>query len=116
MSVWEAQDDSEGQISFPEIRKTGANSVRIVWAITENLLPNGHHTEINVLDALITNARRNQLIPMIELHDATGRWDRLQELVDYWVQPQVIDLIQGHQQYLLVNIGHEVGNDTVTNA
>ena len=50
---------------------------------------------------------------MIELHDATGDWKRLQKLVDYWVQPKVVSLIQKHQAYLLVNIGNEVGDDAV---
>jgi mannan endo-1,4-beta-mannosidase len=33
------------------------------------------------------NAKANHLIPMIELHDATGDWSRLNELVTYWTQP-----------------------------
>ena len=33
MSVWDG-DDPTGAIYFPEIRQTGANSVRIVWKIT----------------------------------------------------------------------------------
>ena len=71
-------------------------------------------TDLGVLDALISNAKLNHLIPMIELHDATGDWNRLQELVNYWVRPVVVTLIQKHQAYLLVNIGNEVGDDTVT--
>ena len=34
MSVWD-DNDPTGDIYFAEIRKTQANSVRIVWAITE---------------------------------------------------------------------------------
>lgn len=109
MSVWD-EEDPTGSISFPEIRKTGANTVRIVW-LTRN---NGTPTDINILDTLITNAKQNRLIPMVELHDATGQWNWLQELVEYWVQPKVVNLIQNHQKYLLVNIGNEVGNDQVS--
>lgn len=109
MSVWDANDPT-GAIYFPEIRKTQANTVRIVWLIKNN----GVNTDLNLLDTLITNARKNQLIPMIELHDATCIWDGLQGLVDYWVQPDVVTLIQKHQAYLLVNIGNEVGNYKVT--
>jgi mannan endo-1,4-beta-mannosidase len=111
MSIWDGQDPT-GRISFPEIRKTGANTVRIVWAITTQQ----GTTDINVLDQLINNAINNQLIPMIELHDATGEWNRLQTLVDYWVQPNVVNLIQKYQQYLLVNIANEAGNDQVNEA
>jgi mannan endo-1,4-beta-mannosidase len=108
MSVWDSEDP-KGEISFAEIRKTRANSVRIVWLHTLNGAP----TDTATLDALITNARANHLIPMIELHDATGDWSGLQGLVDYWTQPAVLNIIQKHQAYLLLNIGNEVGDDQV---
>ena len=115
MSVFD-NDDTLGLISFPEIKQTGANTVRIVWAITTNLQPGGPATSTATLDALITNAKSNHLIPMIELHDGTGDWSRLNELVNYWTQPAVVSVIRKHQAYLLVNIGNEVGNDTVSQA
>jgi hypothetical protein len=114
-SVWD-ESDPTGDTYFAEIRKTDANSVRIVWAITKDLKPGGPQTDLETLDALITNARKNQLIPMVELQDATGDWARLQELVDYWVRPEVVSLIQEHQAYLLLNIGNGVGDDKVSQA
>jgi mannan endo-1,4-beta-mannosidase len=110
MSVWDF-DDPTGAIYFPEIRKTGANTVRIVWTTKDD---RGFPTDVARLDALVTNARQSQLIPMIELHDATGNWDGLQELVDYWIQPAILALIQKHQACLLLNIGNEVGDDQVS--
>lgn len=115
MSVWDGADPT-GTISFPEIRKTAANSVRIVWAIRKDLKPGSSDTVLSDLDALITTAKTNHLIPMIELHDATGDWNRLQELVNYWIQPAVVSIIRKHQEYLLVNIGNEVGDYTITDA
>lgn len=112
MSVWDLSDPI-GAISFPQIRQTAANSVRIVWLTA---LADGTPTDAEILDNLITNARQNHLIPMIELHDATGDLSRLQDLVDYWVWPVVTSLIQKHEAYLLVNIGNEVGDWTVTEA
>jgi mannan endo-1,4-beta-mannosidase len=112
MSVFEQPDDSRGQISFPEIKRTGANTVRIVWAIATDQ----GATSTATLDALITNAKAVHLIPMIELHDATGDWGRLNELVNYWTRPAVVRILRKHQAYLLVNIGNEVGNDTVSQA
>ena len=111
MSVWDEEADPAGSISFPEIRKTGANTVRIVWAIRKDLQPGSSDTDITHLDALIANAKANHLIPQIELHDATGNWNRLPELVRYWTQPAVVNIIKKHQAYLLVNIGNEVGDD-----
>ena len=115
MSVFD-NDDPLGLVSFPEIKQTGANTVRIVWAITNNLQAGGPATSMATLDALIANAKANHLIPMIELHDATGDWSRLHELVTYWTQPAVVRIIKKHQAYVLVNIGNEVGDDTVSQA
>ena len=112
MSVYEDVDPI-GTISFPEIRKTGANSVRIVWAITKD---NGAPSEPSVLDALITNAIANKLVPMIELHDGTGDLSRLDDLVAYWTQQPIVNIIEKHREYLLVNIGNEVGDNLVTDA
>ncbi|MBX2999417.1 MAG: cellulase family glycosylhydrolase [Caldilineaceae bacterium] len=108
MSVWDHADPT-GATYFREIRKTGANSVRIVWLITNEGAP----TDPAILDKLVTNARQNHLIPMVELHDATGKWSCLQSLVDYWVRPETVLLIQKHQAYMLVNIGNEVGDEKV---
>ena len=112
MSVFEQPDDSRGQISFGEIKQTGANTVRIVWRIATDQ----GATSTATLNALITNAKAVHLIPMIELHDATGEWGRLNELVDYWTRPAVVSILRRHKAYLLVNIGNEVGNDTVSPA
>src|SRR3954452_5685333 len=107
MSVFD-DDDPDGTVSFPEIRKTKANSVRIVWAITRDLAPGGPATSPALLDTLITRALASHLIPMVELHDATGSWDRLDDLVDYWTQPAVRTVLRRHTPHLLVNIGNEV--------
>ncbi|MBP1468345.1 cellulase family glycosylhydrolase [Candidatus Chloroploca sp. M-50] len=115
MSVWD-NDDPVGLVSFPQIKQTGANTVRIVWAITTNLQPGGPATATATLDALIKNAKANRLIPMIELHDGTGTWGRLDDLVSYWTQPEVVKIIKQHQTYLLVNIGNEVGDAKVSQA
>jgi mannan endo-1,4-beta-mannosidase len=114
MSVWDEDADPAGSISFPEIRKTGANSVRIVWAIRRDLQPGLSDTDPTHLDTLITTAKANHLIPLIELHDATGDWSRLPDLIDYWIQPEIVNIIQKHQEYLLVNIANEAGNDLVS--
>jgi mannan endo-1,4-beta-mannosidase len=108
MSVFD-DEDPRGAISFPEIAKTGANSVRIVWAIEDDQ----GKTDPNDLKALIDNAIGAGLLPMIELHDATGDWSRLNDLMNYWTRPQIVDIIAGRQDALLVNIGNEVGDDQV---
>ncbi len=93
--------DRTGLSSFSEIAKTGSNTVRIVWT-TE-----GKPEE---LDTVLKNARRFELVPIIELHDATGDWSKLQLLVDYWTRPDIAAVIARHQRYTIVNIGNEVGD------
>ena len=56
MSVWD-NDDPRGLISFPEIKQTGANSVRIVWAIATDQ----GVTSTATLDALISNAMASSI-------------------------------------------------------
>lgn len=116
MSVWDLGPDPTGSVSFPEIRKTGANSVRIVWQITFDGKPSGQPTSLLTLDTLIATALQNKLLPMIELHDATGDWTRLNELADYWSRADVAAVIKKYEKHLLVNVGNEVGNDTVTSS
>ncbi|MEM6829826.1 MAG: carbohydrate-binding domain-containing protein [Bacteroidota bacterium] len=83
-----------------EIAKTGSNAVRLVWT-TEG--------DENEFDQLIQNSLDNNMIPVAELHDATGDFSKLQLLLDYWKRPAVLDLIQKHKKWLIVNIGNEVG-------
>ena len=114
MAVWDNADPT-GVNYFPEIKKTGANVVRIVWLTDSSGNPNA--TVAN-LDAVIQNCRDNHMIPMIELHDATmqddGGWSKLPDLVNFWTRADVVAVLNKHQRYLLINIGNEVGNDLVT--
>jgi mannan endo-1,4-beta-mannosidase len=92
--------DLDGVPSYAEMARTGANSVRVQWLTTGTA---------DQLDLAITNCRANRMVPMPELHDATGDWSKLSQLVDYWVRPDIVAVIQKHQEYLLINIGNEVG-------
>ena len=105
MIVWM---DKDGDPSFKEIAKTGANSCRIVWTMKDGTAEE--------LDTAITNCRAEHMIPIVELHDATGEFDKLPSLVDWWISPEVVDVIKKHQEYLLINIGNEVGNANISDA
>jgi len=60
MIIW---TDIDGIPSYEEMAKTGANTVRIVWTT------DGAPEQLNVA---IHNCRMNHMVPMVELHDATG--------------------------------------------
>ncbi|SFR97281.1 X2-like carbohydrate binding domain-containing protein [Anaeromicropila populeti] len=102
MCTW---TDKDGDPSFKEISKTGANCVRITWSISDTAKD---------LDTVITNCRAQHMIPIIEVHDATGEWSKLTSLVDYWVKSDIAEVLIKHQDYLIVNIGNEVGNGNIT--
>lgn len=98
MFIW---TDREGK-SIPEIAKTGANVVRIVWNMRGRVCD---------LDRIIGECIANNMIPMPELHDATGKWDRLSDLLSFWLRDETLQMIQDHQEYLILNIGNEVGSE-----
>ena len=102
MIIWM---DIDGVPSCREIARTGANAVRIVW------LTDGSAAE---LDEAISNCVADGLIPLVDLHDGTGDWSMLPELVDYWTSAEVLEVIRKHRRVLLVNIGNEVGDANVT--
>jgi len=104
MSCW-VEEDPTGKIYLPEIAKTGANSVRLTLV---------NSTSAEQIDSLITNCLQNNMIPIPENHSATGLWNNLQEVVDWWCQPDIINVIKKHERYILVNIANEAGDWNVT--
>lgn len=111
MSVW-VNDLELRKQTYAEIKKTGANCVRIVWVAQPGQFDTDAGTD--GLDRNIQDAINAGLIPMIELHDATGDWSKLGTVVDHWVKPEVVAVIKKHERYLLVNIANEAGDETVT--
>ncbi len=111
MAVW-TQDLALRKKSYEEIRKTGANCVRIVWLAQ----PSAAEVDAGVegLDRTIQDCIDNDMIPMIEMHDATGNWSKLQMVLDYWKSPDVLAVIKKHERYLIVNIANECGQFEVT--
>ena len=97
--------EKSGIPRYEEIEKTGANVVRIVWQT------NGTADELN---QAITNCREKNMIPMVELHDATGDWSKLQQCINYWIRTDIVEVILTHEEYLLINIANECGNNSVS--
>ena len=97
--------ERNGNPRYAEIKKTGANVVRIVWAT------NGTASQ---LDQAISNCIAQQMIPMPELHDATGDLNKIQTCVNYWIRPDVVSVLKKHEEYLLINIANEPGVWEVT--
>lgn len=96
MFIW---TDREGK-TIPEIAKTGANCVRIVW---------NTRGRVSDLDNIISLCIANGMVPIPEIHDTTGNWDRLPEALDFWLREETLQMISNHQEYLIVNVGNEPG-------
>lgn len=104
---------------FPEIAKTGANCVRIVWGIRRVVGKDAEGNNITVnssvqeLDNVITNCKAQKMIPIIGLWDFTGDvdsrsgFDRLSEYVDFWTRTDILAVLKKHQNALIINIANE---------
>jgi mannan endo-1,4-beta-mannosidase len=103
MSVW---TDPTGS-SYPAIASFGANAIRIVYEEAGSA---------SGLDALLTKAEANKMIPMPELHDATGDFSGVPAAVDWWTQSAVVSVIKKHEKWTLLNIANEAGDTNVTNS
>ncbi len=97
MFIW---TDREGK-TIPEIAKTGANCVRIVW---------NTRGRVSDLDGIIGLCIANNMIPIPEIHDTTGNWERLSDAVEFWLRDETLQMIANHQEYLIINVGNEPGS------
>ena len=100
--------DPTGEKTLPEIAKTGANVVRLMW-----MRWGGGGAK---LDTLLKNCIASKMLPMLELHDATGKWEMLDSCVLFWLRPDVTAVLKKYEKFLLLNIANECGDGTVTQA
>ena len=98
--------NKQGNIILPEIAKSGANAVRLVW------LTSGSASD---LDSLIKNCIKNKMIPLVDLHDATGNWGNLQTCINYWKRADIVSVMQKYKKWVLLNIANEAGDASVSN-
>ena len=103
MSVW---SDPTGS-SYPAIASFGSNAIRIVYVEAGSA---------SGLDLLLSKAEENRMIAMPELHDATGNFAGLPAAVAWWTQPSVVEVVQKHEKWTLLNIANEAGDGGVSNA
>jgi hypothetical protein len=85
--------------AFPEIARTGANTVRLFWY-------GGNGVSINELEPAIVKAVANGMVPIIEMHDSTCAW-KMGPIVEQWLKPEAVALIKKHEKHLIVNIANE---------
>ncbi|HRU39620.1 MAG TPA: cellulase family glycosylhydrolase, partial [Candidatus Goldiibacteriota bacterium] len=84
-----------------------ANCVRIVWTMKDGTMEE--------LDGVIEKCLAEKMIPMIELHDATCKWDQelMNSITAYWTDKKMVSIIKKYEKFLLLNFGNEIGTWTV---
>jgi mannan endo-1,4-beta-mannosidase len=90
--------DRAGQ-AFPEIAKTGANTVRMWWYGLNGVA-------VSELETPVSNAVKNGLVPIIEMHDSTCEWN-VDPIIEQWIKPDMVALIKKHEKHIMVNIANE---------
>jgi len=111
------QSEAMGMKSFPDIKKSGANCVRII-SVTNNSA-NGWSWQSNFTKqkACVKASVDNKLIPILEFHDVTcgtgyetdAEGKNLKKCVDYWCSPNLVALCKEYEKFLIVNVPNEWG-------
>lgn len=112
-------DPAQYQFKIDEAAKTGANAIRLPW------YTNGTHfmdiqqpgtvqglIDDGTLSNLIGYCREQGMIPILEIHNATcsNDYDYFNNvIVPWWQQQEILDIIEEHKAYLIVNIANEFG-------
>ncbi len=89
--------------AIPAIAAKGFNTVRIVLANGQQW----NKTTYNEVSTLIDLCKANNLVAVLEVHDATGSdstYD-LNQAVNYWIEMK--NLLIGNEAYVIVNIANE---------
>lgn len=92
--------------ALPEIAKTGANAVRLFWYAKMGV-------KITEAEPSISAAIKNGMVPILELHDSTCKWD-LDPIVNYWTSAEAVSLIQKYANKLIINIANETSPPNAT--
>lgn len=95
---------------FGEIALTGANTVRLPWYSSQ--AAGGGAPAYNdpaLLDSALSRCARNGMVPVLELHDHTCMNDSAQfmNMVSFYMQPAVLQVLQKHRRNLVLNIANE---------
>lgn len=93
---------------FPEIAKSGANCVRIVWYKT-NAAP--AYSNLALLDSAISRCIQQKMIPILELHDVTCNDDTTSIITtaNWFTQTNVKPILLKYQKWLMLNPVNEAG-------
>ncbi len=104
---------SNTQGSFRDAASVGANTVRVVLATGGQW----SRTSGSSISQILSWAKENQLVAMLEVHDSTGFGESAaavhpNDAVSYWTSNDVLGAITGQEAYVMVNIANEPFGNT----
>ena len=111
-------DDWEfpGSDYLDAVAQSNANAIRIQWykQYPQPAPPNPQRGPypLSALDSFLHRCAQAQMVPILMLADLTCSSDTSQlnsTLVTWWTDPDVVAVLQKHAEYLIINIGNEVG-------
>ena len=116
------QSEANAMKSFPDIKKAGANCVRIISMTNDPVNSWSWQSNFAKQKACVKASIDNKLIPILEFHDVTcgngyetdTEGKNLKKCVDYWCTPNLVSLCKEYEKYLIVNIANEWGPANVT--
>lgn len=97
---------------FAEISITGSNCVRIPWYTSSAAAGGAPLFDVLAnLDTAIARCFRNKMIAIVDLHDNTCNGDisQIATLSNWWLNPNVIAMINNYKHSLIINIANEAG-------
>ncbi|MCU4157275.1 cellulase family glycosylhydrolase [Carboxylicivirga sp. A043] len=97
------------EASFEALDVIAANKVNCVRIVWETRLP------ASGLDSILQKCIDLEMIPMVELHNATGdsTETKLLKLAAYYTSDEMLYLYRKYEKYLLINIANEWGENTM---
>lgn len=94
--------------SLSEVAKTGANTVRLTFRWMFN------RSDPQAVKTALQKAVDNHMLAMPSIWDATGSWEQLPFVVDFWIQPEMVAVLRQYEDMILLNIANEAGQGDVT--
>lgn len=96
------------QQRFADVAAAGANVVRVVMATGGQWAK----TTGSEVSSIISWAKANKMIAMLEVHDATGYGESAaaphpEDMLGYWKSQEILNAIKGQEAYVLINIANE---------
>ena len=98
-------DQANSLAAIPELKKTGANTVRVVFG--ENMGANTPAEKREVVESYLANG----IVPIVEEHRGTcdESPSTLANIFDVWLDPENAAWLKDHERHIILNVANEWG-------